>query len=281
MPIAKSMLYIFCFLHQTTTIYNRIHFFVRCISFVSYIKPQLSDGTRNALGCCISFVSYIKPQRLLSRFLCLFVVYLLFPTSNHNPQRCGKRGSRLYIFCFLHQTTTRRKEDAFTTSLYIFCFLHQTTTLQPCAYFRHGLYIFCFLHQTTTPLSIAWFAPRCISFVSYIKPQPSIMRLEMFSVVYLLFPTSNHNSDERDYLCHRVVYLLFPTSNHNCAFGFTFCMYVVYLLFPTSNHNGRTFSNLQIYVVYLLFPTSNHNLIKLSVKDSTVVYLLFPTSNHN
>ena len=100
----------------------------------------------------------------------------------------------MYIFCFLHQTTTRRKEDAFTTSLYIFCFLHQTTTLQPCAYFRHGLYIFCFLHQTTTPLSIAWFAPRCISFVSYIKPQPSIMRLEMFSVVYLLFPTSNHNA---------------------------------------------------------------------------------------
>ena len=193
MPIAKSMLYIFCFLHQTTTIYNRIHFFVRCISFVSYIKPQLlsqspccstccisfvsyikpqlSDGTRNALGCCISFVSYIKPQRLLSRFLCLFVVYLLFPTSNHNPQRCGKRGSRLYIFCFLHQTTTRRKEDAFTTSLYIFCFLHQTTTLSVLEVSALWLYIFCFLHQTTTGVHSQTFSFSCISFVSYIKPQ--------------------------------------------------------------------------------------------------------------
>ena len=187
----------------------------RCISFVSYIKPQPCNLVPISATGCISFVSYIKPQLRCRSLGSHRVVYLLFPTSNHNPRSCAWRCFRLYIFCFLHQTTT--------------------------------LVLLCLL-----PLS-------CISFVSYIKPQ-------------LIDRTKRTN---------KVVYLLFPTSNHNASSVDSGSPSVVYLLFPTSNHNGRTFSNLQIYVVYLLFPTSNHNLIKLSVKDSTVVYLLFPTSNHN
>ena len=33
----------------------------------------------------------------------------------------------------------------------------------------------------------------CISFDSYIKPQPSKFFLDTSAVVYLLIPTSNHN----------------------------------------------------------------------------------------
>ena len=36
------------------------------------------------------------------------VVYLLYPTSNHNSTRFSKFNEELYIFCILHQTTTYR-----------------------------------------------------------------------------------------------------------------------------------------------------------------------------
>ena len=35
--------------------------------------------------------------------------------------------------------------------------------------------------------------PCCISFDSYIKPQPKSLTLSTVIVVYLLIPTSNHN----------------------------------------------------------------------------------------
>ena len=58
----KHQLYIFRFLHQTTT---------RVIESI----PK---------SCCISFVFYIKPQlNYTSCFSCI-VVYLSFSTSNHN-----------------------------------------------------------------------------------------------------------------------------------------------------------------------------------------------------
>ena len=56
---------------------------------------------------------------------------------------------------------------------------------------------------------------RCISFESYIKPQP-LARFKYFShVVYLLNPTSNHNCQGTLEIQREVVYLLNPTSNHN------------------------------------------------------------------
>ena len=62
------MLYIVRFLHQTTTYEGEMKTFYRCISSVSYIKPQ-----RDSLRClqkigCISSVSYIKPQRKMIKF---------------------------------------------------------------------------------------------------------------------------------------------------------------------------------------------------------------------
>ena len=57
-----ASLYIFWFLHQTTTKIERLETDKSCISFDSYIKPQ----------------QFISPHGTAS------VVYLLIPTSNHN-----------------------------------------------------------------------------------------------------------------------------------------------------------------------------------------------------
>ena len=56
----------------------------RCISFDSYIKPQLRSVLRADDAGCISFDSYIKPQLDVFLYYLLIVVYLLIPTSNHN-----------------------------------------------------------------------------------------------------------------------------------------------------------------------------------------------------
>ena len=142
-----------------------------CISFVSYIKPQLGVRVLRRLYGCISFVSYIKPQPAGCSTRPWCVVYLSFPTSNHNRKMQAEINKLLYIFRFLHQTTTEAidMKDA------------------------NGLYIFRFLHQTTTSLICLYICIGCISFVSYIKPQPVSNILCNFAVVYLSFPTSNHN----------------------------------------------------------------------------------------
>ena len=55
-----------------------------CISFDSYIKPQLKSFLKSARESCISFDSYIKPQPTAVQSRSSAVVYLLIPTSNHN-----------------------------------------------------------------------------------------------------------------------------------------------------------------------------------------------------
>ena len=97
----------------------------------------------------IYFDSYIKPQQKMVLLLELCVVYLLIPTSNHNYSVYRSASSTLYIFWFLHQTTT----DSLMSKL------------ETC----------------------------CISFDSYIKPQPGMLLPISCTVVYLLIPTSNHN----------------------------------------------------------------------------------------
>ena len=76
-----------------------------------------------------------------------------------------------------------------------------------------------------------------LSLDSYIKPQPQLRRYDRYDVVYLLIPTSNHNSDYEDGRKQNVVYLLIPTSNHNDKWLAPVSISVVYLLIPTSNHN--------------------------------------------
>ena len=131
MPLNISVkLYIFIFLHQTTTILCERIMNIGCISLYSYIKPQLD----------------------VYRHLDISVVYLYIPTSNHNTSLHTLNLNWLYIFIFLHQTTT---------------------CLPSCSCFC-WLYIFIFLHQTTTLLVMFLALMSCISLYSYIKPQLSI-----------------------------------------------------------------------------------------------------------
>ena len=164
------MLYIFWFLHQTTT-------------------GEILTTNR---VCCISFDSYIKPQLIRRYGKRTQVVYLLIPTSNHNRYERNYWRFLLYIFWFLHQTTTWLDLYTIVFSCISFDSYIKPQRLRLCRRNRmvvylliptsnhnqHGgevlsgvLYIFWFLHQTTTfvPSSANW--ESCISFDSYIKPQ--------------------------------------------------------------------------------------------------------------
>ena len=164
-------MYIFWFLHQTTTF----------------------DLCPNQPKSCISFDSYIKPQQWSHNYRFCWVVYLLIPTSNHNFGSILNSRLMLYIFWFLHQTTTIQLKIPSVKMLYIFWFLHQTTTRIDNMRVDAQLYIFWFLHQTTTSTSKTLQRCCCISFDSYIKPQLNRIRTVINGVVYLLIPTSNHN----------------------------------------------------------------------------------------
>ena len=169
--IGSGLLYIFIFLHQTTTLRSK--------NYKSY--------------CCISLYSYIKPQLWSSSSSTRTVVYLYIPTSNHNGNSTDNSVS-IVVYLYI-PTSNHNAEGSFQKSylLYIFIFLHQTTTKGVNRYTHNG----------------------CISLYSYIKPQLSEIRDIQYQVVYLYIPTSNHNSDSTIDINPQVVYLYIPTSNHN------------------------------------------------------------------
>ena len=147
--VSSNMLYIFWFLHQTTTWWDFHRFRVLLYIFWFLHQTTTCHNAHYIKFRCISFDSYIKPQLLTEVSLQLLVVYLLIPTSNHNDFRLGRYKNSLYIFWFLHQTTTPRHSWFDGLALYIFWFLHQTTTMTDTLISRNS----------------------CISFDSYIKPQ--------------------------------------------------------------------------------------------------------------
>ena len=229
---------------------------------------------------CISFDSYIKPQPALQRYKEIQVVSLLIPTSNHNVRDTCIRRLRLYLFWFLHQTTTDHWRLLRGRKLYLFWFLHQTTTSGGCV----------------PPFR------RCISFDSYIKPQLILIMFNSLHVVSLLIPTSNHNLNGRTTSPRRLYLFWFlhqtttlPATGELEISCISFDSYikpqlikhqfhslcVVSLLIPTSNHNRPESITRWHYVVSLLIPTSNHNLLSLLRWKRQVVSLLIPTSNHN
>ena len=164
-----------------------------CISFDSYIKPQHAISMRVMPLSCISFDSYIKPQLKHTLSLPLTVVYLLIPTSNHNMHQLRLKTSLLYIFWFLHQTTTHELMVMVGQRLYIFWFLHQTTTLLLVLLLCRSCISFDSYIKPQLPMLPRLKRKRCISFDSYIKPQLRNKLTLLQFVVYLLIPTSNHN----------------------------------------------------------------------------------------
>ena len=230
-------LYIFWFLHQTTTVFWLTYDFCSCISFDSYIKPQLQINILLDNPSCISFDSYIKPQPEQIRFersiSCISfdsyikpqlwaialrlppVVYLLIPTSNHNSG-CWTIPTAWVVYLLIPTSNHNVTEDA-PVQFRVVYLLIPTSNHNPWFTRNLGftLYIFWFLHQTTTASLIVPDISSCISFDSYIKPQLFQQTINNKTVVYLLIPTSNHNVETFHTILARVVYLLIPTSNHN------------------------------------------------------------------
>ena len=186
-----------------------------CISFDSYIKPQRLCGLSPT-----AYVVYLlipTSNHNLSAFivvrLCVvylliptsnhnsplphawwaMVVYLLIPTSNHNSHRSENHPSTLYIFWFLHQTTTERVPhlpclrcisfDSYIKPQLPSCFV---CSFLCCISFDSYIKPQPRYHRLLRPAC-------CISFDSYIKPQLLSRAKDLLIVVYLLIPTSNHN----------------------------------------------------------------------------------------
>ncbi len=164
-------LYIFPFLHQTTTKCAVYRYRECCISFLFYIKPQRPEHALAWHLGCISFLFYIKPQ--LRLFICNFaaVVYLSFSTSNHNlSSRCRTSPSVVYLsFSTSNHNSLRRR--TWFAALYIFPFLHQTTTIG----------------NAVSALQVVYLS---FSTSNHNRRGAYMLRLQ---VVYLSFSTSNHN----------------------------------------------------------------------------------------
>ena len=190
-------MYIFIFLHQTTTLLQStldlnscisLYSYIKpqlllivliivlsCISLYSYIKPQLQHVISLYSCCCISLYSYIKPQHQKSTRRNTYVVYLYIPTSNHNCETAWDYFSTvvyLYIPTSNHNSTDTPVLNVCVVYLYIPTSNHNYDEFDiNCT----ELYIFIFLHQTTTRCSVTTTYLGCISLYSYIKPQLSLI----------------------------------------------------------------------------------------------------------
>ena len=198
-----SALYIFWILHQTTTWAMPWYISMSCISFESYIKPQLLSWVVDAYKV-VYLLNPTSNHNRPSVFSVLpHVVYLLNPTSNHNTVPSATLDDVLYIFWILHQTTTA------------------ATVLQ----LLDELYIFWILHQTTTVGDRSAMQSRCISFESYIKPQRPHRKTLWPKVVYLLNPTSNHNLSPSTLVYKRlyIFWILHQTTTGETPITFVTC----------------------------------------------------------
>ena len=251
-------MYIFWFLHQTTT----------------------CDSPWSIRLCCISFDSYIKPQLWAKALRLAAVVYLLIPTSNHNQQCMSEFMRVLYIFWFLHQTTTRLLFWLEKLKLYIFWFLHQTTTclqrwLSPSGCISFDSYI-----KPQPYWQVGWSTDRCISFDSYIKPQPVDSWKTCSSVVYLLIPTSNHNSLVMSLwliLLYIFWFLHQTTTGYDASLCNIGCISFDSYIKPQPPRNWKATDSSCISFDSYIKP----QLFRRLVRIYSVVYLLIPTSNHN
>ena len=121
------------------------------------------------------------------------VVYRTIPTSNHNY-----RGYLNLVEQVVYRTIPTSNHNCVCSStlqggLYIVLFLHQTTTRAAEEGYQSSCisyysYIKPQPHGGSFPP-----APCCISYYSYIKPQRIVDIIVIGVVVYRTIPTSNHN----------------------------------------------------------------------------------------
>ena len=142
-----------------------------CISFHSYIKPQLYSVYVCLPVGCISFHSYIKPQHYLLFLHHFQVVYRSIPTSNRN-QVWKDYLVRVVVYRSI-PTSNRNSEPPriIAPSVVYRSIPTSNRNPLPVVVVLLLLYIVPFLHQTATECSLRRQGTGCISFHSYIKPQ--------------------------------------------------------------------------------------------------------------
>ena len=165
-------LYIFWFLHQTTTFLPLLKAELRLYIFWFLHQTTTRTMKHHILTSCISFDSYIKPQRILDSICLTNVVYLLIPTSNHN--HAFAVACKVSVVYLLIPTSNHNLDHDLLRLVAVVYLLIPTSNhnCHDCNTITCTLYIFWFLHQTTTLTRQAAATDCCISFDSYIKPQP-------------------------------------------------------------------------------------------------------------
>ena len=268
------LLYIVLFLHQTTTLQRSY-----CSGYALYIVLFLHQTTTSRVYyflalCCISYYSYIKPQLWLIHLISVLVVYRTIPTSNHNWLRLCYYFWLLYIVLFLHQTTTvgglfgisaccisyysyiKPQLSIVILAWIIVVYRTIPTSNHNCNnpyLVSTSLYIVLFLHQTTTYTMIGNPSSCCISYYSYIKPQLQVCYFLFIAVVYRTIPTSNHNARPLLGAIGWVVYRTIPTSNHNSHLvaRTASALYIVLFLHQTTTYNVDIADNQHITITFI------------------------------
>ncbi len=199
-------------------------------------QTTTSPGGNSRLLCCISYYSYIKPQPINNYRRINEVVYRTIPTSNHNS---------LIEYVTLEGVVYR----TIPTSN------HNPKYMRKLWFW---LYIVLFLHQTTTNFKVMILCLRCISYYSYIKPQPREGAPPELVVVYRTIPTSNHNRSNNLCKFYTVVYRTIPTSNHNhkCIQCQLTRLYIVLFLHQTTTSSDSIHKVIKLYIVLFLHQTT-------------------------
>ena len=120
------------------------------------------------------------------------------------------------------------------------------------------LYIFWILHQTTTACRVAYSTQRCISFESYIKPQPDSGTLHLRKVVYLLNPTSNHNlatSCRKSNVLY-IFWILHQTTTSGSSGHKRERLYIFWILHQTTTRVSRQYRRPWLYIFWILHQTT-------------------------
>ena len=220
-------LYIVLFLHQTATFMGLLVFGCRCISFYSYIKPQLI--TVRTYSVSVVYRSIPTSNRNLKNqfWVANLVVYRSIPTSNRNSfQNWYRKG---YVVYRSIPTSNRNSLWALWEKL--------------------RLYIVLFLHQTATPLPLPNTLPCCISFYSYIKPQLFFLQYFRFICCISFYSYIKPQHTNCIWQITTVVYRSMRIDKRGI---------VVYRSIPTSNRNllaMRLFKS-TLYIVLFLHQTA-------------------------
>ena len=114
------------------------------------------------------------------------------------------------------------------------------------------------------PVISRWFIMICcISYYSYIKPQPLYCRVSFFMVVYRTIPTSNHNTSSMN-IENNLLYIVLFLHQTTTAAGdgdYGSQLYIVLFLHQTTTNLDWRISWCLLYIVLFLHQTTTYTFI--------------------